>query len=71
MTGVNHTKVILDIRSARTYHTVIFLKNIYNGIIKKGKEINSGAWALNDFSYGILKTGHMQLDTVLKDESLR
>ena len=42
MTGVNHTKVILDIRSARTYHTVIFLKNIYNGIIKKGKEINSG-----------------------------
>ena len=42
VTGVNHTKVILDIRSARTYHTVIFLKNIYDGIIKKGKEINSG-----------------------------
>ena len=42
VTGVNHTKVTLDIRSARTYHTVIFLKNIYDGIIKKGKEINSG-----------------------------
>ena len=28
-------------------------------------------WALNDFSYGILKTGHIQLDTVIKDESLQ
>lgn len=40
-----------------------------NGI-RRAKKLTMG-WALNDFSYGILKTGHIQLDTVIKDESLQ